>query len=147
VRPKPERFLIDKVLILLGLGVLLYLGIYINYFLLDKSIPDYLTWVVIICIFLLCVLELILCYLKYSNYSYSFYEQKVIIVKHVTTQVSYFDIKKLSYSVNFIDKLFKTGSIVLELKNGKKIILKYLDNPNQAYFLMQKNVKIEPSKY
>ncbi len=139
-RPKPERFLIDKVFILFGLSILLYLGIYLNYYLLDAVLPSYLNLVFIIGIVLLCVLELILCYVKYSNYTYSFYDAKLIIIKHNTIEISYSQIKSLSYVNNFIDKRFKTGSIVLNLKNGESVKLKYLDSPNQAYLLMQKAI-------
>jgi len=141
IRPKPERFLIDKILVLLVLGFLLYLFIYVNYFLLDKSIPNYWNWLIIVGLILLGVLHLLVCYIKYSNYLYSFYDQRVVILTNKTNEISYSDIKSTSYITNFIDKRLKTGSILLELKNGKKVKLKYLDNPNQAYLLMQKNFK------
>ena len=141
VRPRPGRFLFDRVLILLGLGVVLYLGIYVNYYLLSTDIPVVLNWMFIIGIILLIVLELILCTIRYGNYSYEFFEQKVVITDGDTRKVSYADIKHVYYAYNFVDKWFNTGSIVLELKSGKKVKLKYLTSPNQAYLLMQNYVK------
>lgn len=136
IRPKPERFLVDKILILLGLGILLYLGIYINYYLLVQTIPEYFNWIFIIGIILLCITELIVCYIRYSNYTYTFYDERIVISNYKTTEIPYSEIKNVSYANNIIDKWIKTGSIIIELKNNKKIKLKYLDNPNQAYLFI-----------
>ena len=141
IRPRPERFLVDKLLILIGLGILLYLGIFVNYFLLDSHIPLYLNILFIIGIVLLIILELILCYIKYGNYAYEFYENKLVIDDGKVHEILYSDVHAMHYSSNFLDKEFSTGSIILELKDKKKVKLKYLDSPNQAYFLMQKNLK------
>ena len=131
----------DKLLILLGLGILLYLGIYVNYYLSDLSIPLFVNWMFIIGIVLLIVLELILCYLKYGNYLYEFREHNLVIIDNQTREISYSNIRGVHYYTNFLDTWFKTGSIVLNMKDGKNIKLKYLDNPNQAYFLVQKSIK------
>jgi hypothetical protein len=141
IRPRPERFLVDKVLILIGLGILLYLGIYVNYYLLDTVIPVYLNWLFIIGVVLLIILELIVCYVRYGNYVYEFYEHNIVINERVAHNVNYSDIDSVNYSTNFLDHWIKTGSIVLTLKNGKKVKMRYLDNPNQAYILIQSNMK------
>ncbi|GEM_PF-1982547 len=141
IRPRPERFLIDKLLILIGLGILLYIAIFVNYFLLDSKIPTYLNLLFIVGIIFLIIMELILCYVKYGNYAYEFYQNKIIVTDGKTHEILYSDVKNMHYASNFLDKEFSTGSIVLELKDKKVIKLKYLDSPNQAYFLMQKNIK------
>jgi len=141
IRPRPERFLMNKLLILLGLGVLFYLGIYVNYYLLDLSMPLYLNILFIFGILLLVIMELILCYVKYGNYAYEFYEEKLVVNDGKSHEIPYSEIKHIHYSSNFLDKQFNTGSIVLEMKSKKNIKLKYLDSPNQAYTLMQKYVK------
>jgi len=141
VRPRPERFLVDKVLILIGLGILLYLGIYVNYYLLATDIPMYWNWLFIIGIILLIVMELIVCYVKYGNYVYEFHEHKIVINDGNVRDVNYSDIHSTAYGVNILDRLLKTGSIVLTLKDGKKVKMRYLDNPNQAYMYIQKSMK------
>lgn len=141
IRPKPERFLMDKLLILLGLGVLFYLGIYVNYYLLDSTIPLYLNILFIVGIVLLVIMELILCYVKYGNYAYEFYEQRLVVNDGKSREIPYSEIRHINYSTNFLDKQFNTGSIVLEMKSKKNIRLRYLDSPNQAYTLMQRYVK------
>jgi hypothetical protein len=138
IRPVPGRFLVNRLLVLIGLGILLYLGIFVNYYLLSTSIPEFWNWFIIIGIILLIILELIVCYVRYGNYVYEFYEERVVINDSKTRSITYNDIKQLSYTITFLDKWFKTGSLVLELKDGKKIKLQYLENPNQAYVLMQK---------
>jgi membrane protein YdbS with pleckstrin-like domain len=125
--------------VLFGLGILLYLGIFVNYYLLSTSIPIVLNWLFVIGIILLIVLELILCYVKYGNYVYEFHEQRIVVNDGQDRSIPYTEIKHLSYSTNFLDGWFKTGSIVLELRDGQKVKLKYLNNPNQAYVLIQKS--------
>jgi membrane protein YdbS with pleckstrin-like domain len=141
IRPRPERFLMDKLLVLLGLGVLFYLSIYVNYYLLNSTIPTYLNVLFIISIILLVIMELILCYVKYGNYAYEFYEQRLVVSDGKTHEIPYSGIKQIHYSTNFLDKQFNTGSIVLEMKSKRNIKLKYLDSPNQAYTLMQRYIK------
>jgi uncharacterized membrane protein YdbT with pleckstrin-like domain len=141
VRPRPDRFLFDKVLILIGLGILLYLGVFVNYYLLDKTIPTYWNWIIIVGIIIILVLELILNYLKYSNYSYEFKENHLTINKHKVEEIAYRDIKNISYKSNIIDNKFHTGSIILDLNDGKTVKLKYLDNANQAFIWMQKLIR------
>jgi hypothetical protein len=141
VRPSPGRFLFDKLLVLFGLGILLYLGIYVNYYLLSSSIPKFLNWLFITGIILLVALELILCYLKYGNYVYEFYDEKLRLNYSRVRELSYSTIASILYSVNAFDKLFKTGTITLVLRDGRKLRMKYLNNPNQAYLLIQRHIK------
>ena len=141
VRPNPNRFLVDRVLMLLGLGTLLYIMIYVDYYLLDKGVPLVVSLMVLFGVILLCILELILSYMRYGNYSYELHEHRLVINGKNSRSIDYSDIKNIGYSTNFLDKWLKTGSIVLELKDAKKVKLRYLNNPNQAYFLLQKSIK------
>jgi len=141
IRPSPRRFLFDKLLVLLCLGILLYIGIFVNYYLLNSSIPMIFNMLFMLCIMLLILLELILCYVKYGNYVYDFYDERVRIGLSDVNEVSYNNISSISYVENFFDRWFRTGTIVMVLKDGKKLKLKYLNNPNQAYLLIQRHVK------
>ena len=141
IQPRPERFLFNRLLISICIGILLYVIIYSNYYLLNKSVPASINWLLSVGIVLLIIIELISIYLVYGNYSYEFFEQKIIINSGTTRSIPYDELRHIHYAANFVDKWFKTGSVVLELTDGKKVKLKYLDNPNQAYTLMQKYVK------
>ena len=142
VRPKPNRFLIDKVLILLLLGGLLYLGVFVNYYLLDTNIPTYWNIIIVVGIVIILALELILCYLKYSNYSYEFHEEYIKIADAKSKTINYHDILTVEYSANIIDKKLNIATIILKLKDGSNVKLKYLDNPNQAFTWIQKMLKV-----
>jgi hypothetical protein len=141
IRPRPGRFLVDKLFVLIILSALLYLGIYVNYYLLNTKIPSYLNVLFIVGIIFLVIMELLLCYVKYGNYAYEFYDSKIVVDDGKIHEINYSDVHAVHYSSNFLDKEFSTGSIIIELKNKHKIKLKYLDSPNQAYFLMQKHLK------
>jgi len=139
--PKPERFLVNKILLLLLLGVLLYIGIYVNYYLINQVIPVLLNAIFIIGILLILIIDALLCYLKYGHYSYEFHNDRLIINDSRIRTLKYNDIKEVSYDHNFIDNLLKTGSIVLKLEGGKEIKLRYLGGSNQLYFWLQKHIK------
>jgi hypothetical protein len=121
----------------------LYFAIFVNYYLLESTIPSIINWFIIIGIVILGILELILCYVKYGNYVYEFYDSRISVLADKKFNISYASISKSSYSHNILDKWFKTGSILLELNDGKKVKLKYLTNSNQAYFLIQKSHAIK----
>jgi len=72
--PVPERFLFMKIVVLLVLGILLYIGISVNYYLLHADMPLWLNIVYLVGIILLILMEILLCYMKYNKIVYTFYE-------------------------------------------------------------------------
>ena len=141
VSPKPERFLVDKILVLIILGALLYIGIYVNYYLLNQMIPTVLNWIFIIIILIILIIDALLCYMSYGHYNYEFHDNRMLINDGHISEIKYVDVKQLSYASNILDRLMKTGSISLTTNDGKKIKLKYLYNSNQLYFWLQKVIK------
>lgn len=139
VHPRPERFLVDKFLILLLLGVLLYIGVYVNYFINNQYIPEFLNWIFIAGIIIILIIDALLCYLSYGHYSYEFHDDRMIISDGHVRTIDYDTIKGVSYSHNIIDNMLKTGSIVLRMESGKNVRLKYLVDSNQLYFWLQKH--------
>ncbi len=139
-KPKPERFLITHVFLLVFLGCLLYLGIYINYWLLQSGVPVLLNWIYVVSIVLILIMDAILCFVKYANYEYVFYTDKLRINANKQKIIYFADIKKYSFEENFLDKKLKTGSIILILRDNKMIKVKNVVNANQIYFYLQKAI-------
>ena len=139
--PKPERFIFTYGLFLFLLGILLYIGIFTNYYLLNTPIPVELNLVYIGGIILLLILEILLSYVRYHTMVYSFYEQYLEIntAKHV--HIDYTAVSSMKFCANRIDGLFSTGTIILRLSNGKKIAIKHIVKANEIYFFLQKKVK------
>ncbi|HYD02838.1 MAG TPA: PH domain-containing protein [Alphaproteobacteria bacterium] len=141
VRPHPERLLLDRVIALAVLGILLYIGIYINYYIVSATIPPLLNWLIITGIILLLTLEAILRYVQYNNYSYDFYEHKLVVNNGKMREIKYSDITDISYNHSSLDRLMHTGSIVITLKNSHKVNISHLKNSNQAFLYLQKHIK------
>lgn len=141
VRPSVGRFLFDRFLIITGLCILLYLGIYVNFYLLGRSIPAAWNWTIIIFMMLLIVMEMILCHVKYGTYVYEFYDEKLVMNCSKTKELSYSAILRVKYSSGTFDRWFKTGDIVITTNDGRTFKLRHLTNPNQAYLLIQRHAK------
>ena len=139
-----KRFLFEKAALLLILGILLYLGIYVNYWLSEKSVPDIWNWIIIVGVVVLLFMEMLLTHIKYSGYEYVFYDTKMKIHASKDFDVEYMSIRKILFKHDFLDKMFATSTILLEVDNDgstKKIKLRDIDNGNQVYFFLQKSIK------
>jgi hypothetical protein len=141
VSPRPERFLVNQIFVEILLGVLLYLGIFVNYFLINESIPEFLNGIFIVGILLTLIIDALLSYMKYGHYVYEFHENRLVVTESDIKTVPYDSIKTMHYTHNLLDDWFKTGSIVLNLNDGKKIKIRYLYNSNQVFFWLQKNLR------
>lgn len=141
IKPKPERFLINHVVLLIFLGLLLYFGIYINYWLLQSEIPGVLNGIYVMSVILILIIDGILCYVKYGNYEYVFYPDMLKIITNHEKKINYSEIKSIKYETKLFDKYFNTGTIILMLNENKKMKLKHLKNSNQIYFYVQKAIQ------
>ena len=139
--PKPERFIFTYSLFLCVLEILLYIGIFANYYLLNTPIPLGLNLAYIGGIILLLILEIILSYVRYHTLVYSFYEQYLEINTAKRTHIDYTAISSMEFRANRVDGLFSTGTIVLKLSNSKKVAIKHIVKANEIYFFLQKKVK------
>jgi len=72
---------------------------------------------------------------------YEFYDEKLIMHYSTVKELSYSSITHVYYRINMFDRWFKTGSIIIINDGGKTFKLKHLENPNQAYLLVQRHVK------
>jgi hypothetical protein len=138
--PKPSRYLFTKIIVLILLGILLYAGIYANYWVVDSTMPGLLNWMFIIGIIIILTLETILCYVKYSQYEYTFYSQRLVAHEQKVQSIDYGSIVKMSFAEGMVDKWFKTSTIILQMddRNIKDIKIKHITNGNQIYFFLQK---------
>ncbi|MFA5797656.1 MAG: hypothetical protein WC916_06520 [Candidatus Woesearchaeota archaeon] len=139
--PKPERFIFTYSLFLFVLGILLYIGIFANYYLLNTPISLGMNLAYIGGIILLLILETILSYVKYHTMVYSFYEQYFEINTAKRVHIDYTAISSMEFRANRIDGIFSTGTIMLKLSDGKKIAIKHIVKANEIYFFLQKKVK------
>ncbi|NQV91502.1 hypothetical protein HQ489_03430 [Candidatus Woesearchaeota archaeon] len=117
---KVSRALIPKILSLLGLGVIFYLGILLNLALLnlragEESIVKMIGLGVVFAIIALGIYLGI----HHAKLSFRFYNNRIMQGKK---QIMYLEIVNTKMKQNFLDKMFKTYSIEL----GKNFQLKHI---------------------
>lgn len=116
-----KRALIPKIILLVILGTIFYLGLLINLALLDLlgSEETTIKTVSLILISVIVILGILLSVRK-ANKNYLFYHDRVVFNKKETY---YTQISNTSPKINIVDKTFNTYSIVLR----KKMVLRNIE--------------------
>ena len=129
-----KRALIPKVVSLISLGIIFYLGILLNVSLLDLKAGEETLIKVIALIILLAVLTLGI-YISFhkANQTYKFYKNRISFLKQ---QINYLNIINTKPHSDFIDKMFKTYTINL----GNKFFLRNIPNTVQVENYLQQLV-------
>lgn len=109
-----SRYLIPKIISLISLSVLFYLGILLNLSLLNLSGPTE-TSVKLGSVFVLLVLIVIGIFhnMSAAKHGYLFYGNRI---KFARKTVTYYHITEINRKENFLDKKFKTHSLILSKK-------------------------------
>ena len=109
-----KRAIIPKILLLVVLGIIFYLGLLLNLRLLDLLGSEETTTktVSLIILIVIIILGIILTIVK-ANRSYIFYQNRIMFGKK---QIFYQEISNTNLKINFMDKMFKTYSISLSKK-------------------------------
>ncbi|MBR9691088.1 hypothetical protein GOV08_05385 [Candidatus Woesearchaeota archaeon] len=131
------RILIPKSLTLIFLGGFLYFGVWLNLLILNYIIPADYHLYIILGIIVLVVMQAILNYIKFSNYKYYFYKDRLIFEGKKQLTIMLNQVQNLAFSKDVIDKIFNTGIIILAPVHK----IKYVKNTNQVYFYLQKLVQ------
>lgn len=131
------RLLFPKTFKLILLGLVLYLAIWFNFYMLKKTLPFIASVIIMLGIVIMVVATTILNYTKFSNYQYRFYSNRIEYYGEVQQMIYYNQIQGIRVDKNAFDSLFKTGTINLGVFQIKSI-----PNLNQVYFYVQKMVQM-----
>ena len=131
-----KRVLIPKILQLIGLGAVFYFAIWLNLVLLDveDNIKLYVTIGAVIVLIIAVILESILLVQKVNKNKYLFYSARV---GYKEREMSYVNVTNVSFRQNFLDKIFHTGTIVL----NPGFLIEKVPNLNEVYFYIQKLIQ------
>ena len=132
-----KRVLFPKFLLLVGLGVLFYLGVLLNLYLLrvrDKTMICVLSIVVIV---LLIGIQMFMIFKRIKTNSYAIYSNRI---EFGNKSVYYGNVRNLYYKRNFIDKLFDTGTIFLY----PYLKIEKIKNSVNVYAYMKKLIQTMP---
>lgn len=137
-----------KIILLIFLGILFYIGIWVNFYLLDKKIPVYINIMLVILVILLLIMDFILSYIKYSTYEYRFYNNiiEIDLNRKDTRTVEYKNIKNVNYEKNLWDKILNTGSLTINLKNNKKQKISFIDHSKNYYMYLKKIIELNKTE-
>ncbi|MBW2993459.1 hypothetical protein KY317_02705 [Candidatus Woesearchaeota archaeon] len=105
-----KRVLFPRFLLLIGLGIVFYLGILLNLYLLQVRDKTLICTLSIIVIILLIVIQMFLILKRIKTKGYAIYSNRV---EFGNKSIYYGNVKNVYYKRNFIDKLFDTGTIFL----------------------------------
>jgi len=127
-----SRALIPKIVILLVLGGIFYLGVLLNLSLLDltsevSDVANLTSLILLLCVIILGIFLAV----RQAESSYKFYHSKITQGKR---DIKYTAISNINPKQDFLDKLFKTYSINL----GSNFFLRHLPQEVQISAYLQK---------
>ncbi len=134
----PQEYIVKKSLILLVLGVLLYIGIIINYTLLNISIPIILNAIYTTAIILFIIIQILLDHIHYAKYSIAIDNKGVEIANPKPQHIAHSAIKKVHVTMNMFDKMYRTSTVTIQT-DKKTIVIHGVENANTIHFHLQKN--------
>lgn len=124
------RIIIPKLLQLLGLGGLFYLGVWLNLYLLKVEAVLVISIISISIIFVLVIIQTVLS-LKKTKKTYLFFRDRLQTDQQF---IYYANIQNMEIKQTFADKLFKTGTLLIY----PGFEMKYISNYQQIYDYIQK---------
>lgn len=131
------RLLFPKTLKLILLGLVLYVVIWFNFYMMKKPLPFIWSVIIMLGIVIMVVATTILNYTRFSNYQYRFYSNRIEYYGEIQQMIYYYQIQGMRVDKNMLDSLFNTGTINLGVFKIKSI-----PNLNQVYFYVQKMVQM-----
>jgi len=137
LKPNKKRAVIPRTITLFLLCVLFYLGIQLNFYLLEIEIPDYTAILIMTTILLLFALESVLNYSKIARLTYSFFDDKIAIQNKESESLFYYNIRNIAVKRNLADKLFDTAELIL----SPNFSIKFINNYPQLYNWVQQLVE------
>jgi len=128
------RVLLPRILTLLMLSLLLYVGIRINFLVFNMEFPDPINFIVIILIMILIAADIFLTNMKNKESKIYFFNDRIEIRGKDATTISLATITSAAVEKNVYDKMLNTGDIILS--DGQAI--KSLNYPERiSQYIMQ----------
>ena len=129
---------LPKIIELILLGGLFYLGIIINLKLLQMQVPKEINSLFLVIMIVLIIMQTAITYLKNSKIKYVFYPSKIEKIDGKNNSTLYYQqITNISLRRSLIDKIFKTGDIILE----PGMNLSDLKNPQRIYVYIKQLIR------
>jgi len=142
IKPNTARIVFSQVVITTLLAFLFYAGIEINISLLEMNIPDNIRILIFAVLALLVTIQIVLTYLQTSKTQYSVYDNRIQIEGIKQEYLMFNSILELNYKKNYLDMMFKTGTLVIG-----KTKLKAIPNFDQTFVYLKQLVNYSRNQY
>lgn len=127
------RLLFPKTLQVILYSLLFYIAIWLNFFILKKEVSFGVNVIIMLVLLIVIITSIVLNYIKFSNYQYRFFSNRVEYYGKTQGYIMYNQIRGLEVEKNLVDKIFNTGTI-----NLGSFSINFVPNLNQVYFYVQK---------
>ena len=118
-KPNLSRILIPRIIKLLLLSALLYLGVRINYIVFGAEFPGIINLIVVILILVLIAADIFLAHMKNKENKIYFFNDRIEIRGKNHNTINLALVSNAEVKMNMLDKMLNTGDI--KLNNGEKI--------------------------
>ncbi len=132
----PKRLLFGKIVFLTILVLVFYVELLANLYLLHQSIPLYLNYLVVIMLVILTVLEIILSHVQLSRHALEVYGKRLEWKGKRHRMAHYDEIHSLGLEQGSLDRIFRTGTIVI----NHTWRIKGINKPHEVFYRLQKHI-------
>ncbi len=143
IRPNPLRIVVPQLLLTTVLAFIFYIGILLNVTLLGVKIPGSIQILIVSVLVLLVIVQGLLTYVQTSKIQYSVYKNRIQIEGAKPEYIMFNTIQSVQPKKTFFDKIFNTGTIVIEPK--KKI--SGIPNFDQTFGYLQQMIQYARMQY
>ncbi|MFC1723299.1 hypothetical protein ACFL0V_04115 [Nanoarchaeota archaeon] len=147
-----KRMVVPRVITLLILSPLFYVGIFVNAKLLNFEIPSFVAVFIILVLVVMVVVQSVLNYVRFQKYRYLFYTNRIDYEGKKPATFLFANFQQVELKQNIFDKMFNTGSIKLskEFSIGPianvQQIKAYMEQLVQYYRFTQQRYKIQQAE-
>ncbi|MBW2972607.1 hypothetical protein KY359_06225, partial [Candidatus Woesearchaeota archaeon] len=138
LRPNTNAMVAPRILMLIGLAALFYVGIYINAKLaVGVSIPPVINLVIFACLIVMVAVQVILYRVKFSKYKYMFYTNRIEFEGKKPLTFLFNDFQEAAVKQGLFDRMFGTG----EIKLSKSFVMGPVGNVAQVKTYLEQLVQ------
>ncbi len=143
IKPNVMRIVASQLVITFFLAIIFYVGIALNIFLLGISIPININILIISVLLLLVIIQGLLSYVQTSKMQYAIYSNRIQIEGPKPKYIMYNAIQNIKQKKALFDKLFNTGTLVIE----PKMRLVGISNFDQTYAYILQMIQYTRSQF
>ncbi|HII71733.1 TPA: hypothetical protein HA265_03180 [Candidatus Woesearchaeota archaeon] len=152
LHPTIKRMVLPRAIGLLAMAPVFYLGIYINAKLLNIQIPVIVTVLIVAVLLVMISVQGILYYVQFQKYKYMFFTNRVDYEGKKPATFLYANFTEAKLKQNLFDKIFNTGSIILNKEfslgpiSNVTQIKTYLEQLVQYYNFSQQRFRMQQAQ-